>query len=56
MADDWASAKAAEMMAQILDPGITLDVFELILAHELRLAEATATERTFRECRERRAA
>lgn len=54
--DDWATAKAAEMMALILNPDVTLDLFAEILAHELRLTDATATERTFRECRERRAA
>lgn len=51
MADDWADEKAAEMMALILNPDVTLEIFERILSEELRLAEATATERTFRECR-----
>lgn len=56
MTPDWASEKAAEMMALILNAEVTLDTVELRLAWEFRLIEAQATERAFRQARERKAA
>lgn len=51
LTDDWASEKAAELMSLILNPDVALDMIEKLIAEELRLADAVATERTFRECR-----
>lgn len=49
MTGDWADDKAAEVLALILNPGVTLDDVVEVIAENLRLAEAQGELRGVRE-------